>query len=146
MPRSKHLKWTVPLALVSAFLLLAKTMNSNPPTNRTRTSPDASDAELRTRVYRAPLAQVEAKVRSLSLSTYGRGWKVSPGTQPNSIIFRVPVVVFSDVLTVSLEREDEEKTRVEVESHSLVGQGDFGENRRHVRQILRALDAILPRA
>ncbi len=146
MPRQKW-KWVVPLALVSAFLVLAKTMNSNPPTNRAQTLPDASEADLQTRVYSAPLDEVAAKVRTQGrgLSTYGRRWHIeSEDVQP--IIFRVPVIVFSDLLTVSLHSEGQDKTRVDVESHSLVGQGDFGENRRHVRQILRALDAVLPRA
>lgn len=146
MSRSKHLRWIVPLALVGAVLLLGKTMNTNPPTNRAQTSPDASDADLRTRVYSVPLDEVAAQVRALHLSTYGRGWKMVPGDARGEIVFRVPVIVFSDVLTVSLQPQSEGKTRVDVESHSLVGQGDFGENRRHVRQLLRALDAVLPRA
>lgn len=145
MPQRKW-KWAASLALVGAFLVLARTMNSNPPTNRAQTSPDANDADLQTRFYQAPEGEVEAKVRALRLSTYGRGWKLSPARAPGEVAFRVPVLVFSDVLTVSLRSEGQSRTRVDVESHSLVGQGDFGENRRHIRQIIRALDAVLPRA
>lgn len=145
MSRFKHLRWLAALAVVGAFLLLGKTMNTNPPTNRAQTSPGASE-DVRTRVYSAPLNEVEAKVHALRLSTYGRGWTIVPGNAKDEIVFRVPVIVFSDLLTVSLHAGDEGKTRVDVESHSLVGQGDFGENRRHIRQILRALDAVLPSA
>jgi hypothetical protein len=147
MPRKNRLKWAIPLVLIAAFVVLAKTMNLNPPTNRAQTSPDQSDADLRTRVYGAPQNEVAAKVRALQLSTYGRAWKLeSKGTaKPNEITFRVPVIVFSDILCVSLQPEGKDRTRVDVESHSLVGQGDFGENRRHIKQLLRALDAALSR-
>lgn len=148
MPRKNRLKWAIPIVFIGAFGVLAKTMNSNPPTNRAQTLPDQSDADLQTRVYAAPQNEIAAKVRDLQLSTYGRAWKLdSKGTaKPNEITFRVPVIVFSDILTVSLGSEGKDRTRVDVESHSLVGQGDFGENRRHIKQLLRALDAALPRA
>lgn len=144
MSRFKHLRWIAALALAGAFLLLGKTMNTNPPTNRAQTSLDASE-DARTRVYSASLNEVAAKVRALRLSTYGRSWKMMPGGARGEVVFRVPVIVFSDLLTVSLHAQGQGETRVDIESHSLVGQGDFGENRRHVRQILRALDAVLRR-
>lgn len=145
MLRRKPWRWLIPLALVGALGAFAKMMNTNPPTNRAQTSPDASDADLRTRVYAASWQEVAAKTRALQLSTYGRRWRMVCETE-RPIVFRVPVIVFSDLLTVSLQSTGENQTRVDVESHSLIGQGDFGENRRHVRQILRALDAVLLRA
>jgi len=135
------------VAGLGALFFFSIAMNTNPPTNRAQTALDAPDPALQTRVYAAPTEQVADKVRALQISTYGRAWKLNEGAgqTPNRIVFRVPVIVFTDVLTVSLQSEGAAKTRVDVESHSLVGQGDFGENRRHVKQLLNALDALLPR-
>lgn len=54
----------------------------------------------------------------------------------------VPVLTFTDDLTVTLSSNNKETT-VNVRSASRVGKGDFGENRRHIIQLLTALDQRL---
>jgi uncharacterized protein (DUF1499 family) len=58
----------------------------------------------------------------------------------DNIRCEVPVLFFTDDLTITI-REQNEQTHVDVESRSRVGRGDFGENRRHIIQVLHALDA-----
>jgi len=132
---------------IGALFFFSIRMNTNPPSNRAQTAPDAPDPALQTRVYAAPMEQVADKVRALQISTYGRSWKLdeSASQTPNKIAFRVPVIIFTDVLTLTLQSAGNDKTRLDVESHSQVGQGDFGENRRHIKQLLNALDVLLPR-
>jgi len=149
MPLSRKMRrGALIVAGVGALFLFSIGMNTNPPSNRAQTAPDASDPALQTRVYGAPVELVARAVQSVQVSTYGRGWELDDGTssEPNKIVFRVPVILFTDVLTVSLQSVGVDKTRLDVESHSLVGQGDFGENRRHIKQLLSALDGALPRA
>lgn len=149
MPLSRNTRrGALAIAGIGALFLFSLSMNTRPPTNRAQTAPDAPDPALQTRVYAASTEHIADKVRALQISTYGRAWKLDAGAKgaPNQIAFRVPVIVFTDVLTVSLQSEGDDKTRVDVESHSQIGQGDFGENKRHVKQILNALDALLPRA
>jgi len=133
---------------VGALFLFSIAMNPNPPTNRAQTAPDARDSALQSRVYGAPVEHVTEKVRAVQISTYGRGWRLNEDADvgPNKIVFRVPVIIFTDILTLTLQSEGVDKTRVDVESHSQIGKGDFGENRRHIKQLLHALDALLPRA
>jgi uncharacterized protein (DUF1499 family) len=57
----------------------------------------------------------------------------------------VPVTIFIDDLTVTL-RTDGQSTLVDVRSQSrLAGKSDLGENRRHLFQLLRALDEVFAR-
>lgn len=146
---SKRLYWLAPLILLGGFVALAKATNTNPPTNSARTS--ANDSDLQTRIYKASPDLAAKTIASLSLSTYGRAWKLKSQTRvsPDEIelVFDVPVVVFTDVLTVSVRNRhsdsSDNEVEVNVESHSQVGKGDFGENRRHVLQMLAELDKTL---
>lgn len=100
--------------------------------------------ELKTRIYAADLPTVFETVKEivLTLSTYGRNWKLADSeTKTDKAIVKaeVPVVLFTDDLIVNMKQSDG-KTAVDVRSNSRVGQSDFGENRRHVLQILNALD------
>ena len=126
-------------------MVFAKVMNTNPPTNTARTSPD--DADLRTRVYGISLDDAAKQIAALPLSSYRRSWVVIEQKHDSEdeiqIVFHVPVVVFTDILTVSLRCKDKKHTEVNIESRSQVGQGDFGENRRHIRQILSVMDTSL---
>lgn len=149
MPLSRKTRRSVLIVVgVGALFLFSVAMNTNPPTNRAQTAPDAPDPALQTRVYGAPVELVARAVQSVRISTYGCAWKLDKGANgaPDKIVFRVPVIVFTDILTVSLQSAGENKTRVDVESHSQIGKGDFGENRRHIKQLLNALDVLLPRA
>lgn len=120
--------------------------------NLAQTSPENSDPNLRTRFYPAPQNEVTQTVRNLvpTLRTLGQTWKIVASSTRNEsdsndavkIRCEVPVLVFTDDLTVSVFAESN-RTRVDVHSQSRVGKGDFGENRRHVAQLLQALDLKL---
>jgi hypothetical protein len=117
------------------------------PTNSAATRPDHDDERLRTRHLRLPLAHVAAavKVALPALRTYGRRWRlVEMKAEPDSVVLRaeVPVLVFTDDLVATL-RAAPDGCRLNIASASRIGQGDFGENRRHILQLLSALQSQL---
>ena len=122
------------------------------PTNSAATRPDHDNERLRTRPLRLPLAHVAAaiKVTVPTLRTYGRRWRlvemklVEMKAEPTSVVLRaeVPVLVFTDDLVATL-RAAPDGCRLDIASASRIGQGDFGENRRHILQLLAALQAQL---
>jgi uncharacterized protein (DUF1499 family) len=144
-------KWALLIAVVAAFLVVAKLTNTNPPTNRATTSPGHEDEALRSRFYEAPLSRVitAAQTTLQSQRTYGRSWKItgydSSTVDSQQIHVEVPVLVFTDDLTVSIKQGSDGHTRVDCVSASRLGSGDFGENKRHVAQFLDALDLLLMR-
>lgn len=151
---SRALKWTLALAPILLVVAASRALNQNPPVNTAQTSPNSSDAALRTRFVRAPWQRVlsAAQTALASQKTYGRAWKVGQssiqGTAPGAKLrgelrVQVPVTVFTDDLTVTLSEEDDGQIRVDCASKSRVGRGDFGENRRHVLQFLAAFDELL---
>ncbi len=146
-PRSKRRWLLLPLALLA--LPLALKLLGVRAANHAGTSLDSADASLRTRAYAASPPEVRAQVLAAvaGLSTYGQPWRITPEA-PNrertlTIGCEVPVLVFTDDLTITIA-PDGIGSRVDVRSASRVGQGDFGENARHIRQLLGALDERLP--
>lgn len=117
------------------------------PVNHSETAPDATEAALRTRVYTASPAAVRAAALTAIAAqrSYGRAWKVVAEREDSSFAVRVevPVLMFTDDLTVTISSH-ERGARLDVHSQARIGRGDFGENRRHVLQLLFALDAALP--
>jgi uncharacterized protein (DUF1499 family) len=126
------------------------------PMNNASTGPALDDPLLRTRIYHATPIEIEATVNDIvpRLRTYGRKWRLissrptsQVATQGASIRIRceVPVLVFTDDLEVLLGEcfvdEVPGYTSVDVISRSRVGRSDLGENRRHIIQLLHALDA-----
>ena len=117
-------------------------------TNRAATTPDNRDLRLRTRTYRAAPDAVIAALETIvpSLRTYGRAWRIArtdgAADAMRTVHVEVPVVVFTDDLIVEITPRGT-GSRVEVRSRSRVGKGDLGENRRHLLQILPALDQAL---
>ena len=114
------------------------------PTNVAETS-ETSEA-LKTRHYKTNLQNFVAETEKIipTLSTYGQNWRVIESkTENNSATIKaeVPVVIFTDDLEIkaNIDKEKGEIT-VDVHSASRVGNSDFGENRRHILQILEALD------
>lgn len=131
-----------------AIILIFAASRFSSPTNVAQTDSNDSDKRLHPRTYNASREIVTAEIRALipQLRTYGRVWKMRGAKvqDPNVIYIEVPVLVFTDDLTVTLSKENAgASTRVEVRSASRVGKSDFGENRRHVVQFLTALDARL---
>lgn len=125
------------------------------PTNVAETS--ETNEALKTRHYKTDLQNFVAETEKIipTLSTYGQSWKLVGGgggggmtfgkneSQYHSatIIVEVPVVVFTDDLEITANEESgKDEITVNVRSASRVGNSDFGENRRHILQILEALD------
>lgn len=128
--------------VVVAILFIGRTFY---PDNIAETSPDGGKKRLKTRYYTTSLEHARKSVPEVisNLSTYGSNWKIkNDGTQiENVITAEVPVIVFTDDLTVSLKpTETEGEVQIDVVSKSRVGKSDFGENARHVRKLLEALD------
>ena len=147
-PKSKNRRrWLLVGAVcVAAFLVAGQTMNTSPPTNSAQTAPDAMP-ELRTRAYVQPVEEVAPVARQVALEqkTWLRSWRVVK--MGNDVIrVEVPVLFFTDDLTVHIDTDDAGKTRVNVESKSRVGQGDFGENRRHVAQFFKSVGSSVNQA
>ena len=142
-PRKSRKRWLLlPLAVVAlpiAFKLLG--IES---VNRASTRLGHADASLRTRFYALPPDQLKLQVLEAipKLSTYGQAWRVMAESDPGVVKCEVPVLVFTDDLEITIEAEPG-GSRVDVTSASRVGQGDMGENARHIRQLLSALDKSL---
>lgn len=124
------------------------------PQNYAETSEDAGDNALLTRRFKT-VKDISALVEDLKFllsgqTTYGRNWKVAGSEIENDsavIKAEVPIVIFTDDLEVRLnfapsKNIDSVKNEivVNVRSASRVGNSDFGENRRHIKQILEKLD------
>ncbi len=116
------------------------------PNNVAQTSVDNQDQALRTRRYKTDLQTFVGETKTLipTISTYGQDWKtVASDVAGNSasIKVEVPVVIFTDDLEIKADFDAEtSEVIVNVHSNSRVGKSDLGENRRHVLQILEALD------
>lgn len=116
------------------------------PNNVSETTANSEDGELKSRVYNADMQTIFETVKQIvpTLTTYGSNWKLTDSMIKNDqseITAEVPVIVFTDDLKVSLQKNGDGKTSVSIRSNSRVGKSDFGENRRHVLQILKEMDA-----
>ena len=114
------------------------------PNNIAETSVDAKEEALRPRKYKTDLPNFIGETEKIIAvqTTYLKSWKLissSTAGTTASIKTEVPVVVFTDDLEIKAETQNDE-VLVNIRSNSRVGQSDFGENRRHVLQILEALD------
>lgn len=116
------------------------------PDNIAETSADGGTKELRTRTYRTDVNTAKKAVKEIvpTLSTYGSNWKIvseKDGEDSATIKAEIPVIMFTDDLEIIIKRIGiNGGVEVNAVSKSRVGQSDFGENARHVRQILTALD------
>ncbi len=114
------------------------------PTNVAETS-DKNEA-LQTRYYKTDLQNFVAETEKIvpTLSTYGQSWRVMESkTENNAALIKVevPVLFFIDDVEIKANF-DAEKNEIIVNIHSAsrAGKSDLGENRRHILQILGALD------
>ncbi len=136
-------KWLFIVGIPLAVLLIAGRMtNTMPLSHSVKTSSDG-DAELKTRVYSHSPAEIMAAARAIAgeQKTWFKAWRVIESDE-NALHVEVPVLMFTDDLVVTVS-EAEGGTQLNVTSDSRVGQGDFGENRRHILQFLKALDEKL---
>jgi uncharacterized protein (DUF1499 family) len=115
------------------------------------TSSTHSDPKLRTRYYpiRTTFTQFAQQIEALipQLKNYGFRWKLVPtaASEQTSNFYKiqaeVPVFFFTDDLEVRLRlSESGNGVVVDIRSAARVGKSDLGENRRHVLQLLAALD------
>jgi uncharacterized protein (DUF1499 family) len=122
------------------------------PGNVAQTRPDHPEPALRTRRYprrggAAPLRQsIEDAVAART--TYGQSWHlVGTTTTPDggfAVRAEVPVLFYTDDLEVRVQPDPSGAYwLVDATSRSRVGKSDLGENRRHVVQLLSALDQDL---
>ena len=114
------------------------------PGNIAETLENGADETMRSRRYRTRLENFVGETEKIipSLAKYGQNWRLlSTEMTGDSAVIRaeVPVLVFTDDLVIRAVAENEE-TIVSIRSNSRLGKSDFGENRRHVLQLLRALD------
>jgi hypothetical protein len=151
MTRNRLIVLLVVVALVGLYVKFRS------PGNVAETSPAPADPGLQTRRYdiKGDLSSARKEVEQIipTLTTYGGAWKLATHNDnpkaaftdaegPTLAIVRaeVPVLVFTDDLQVRLRQYAENRVAVDVKSASRVGKSDFGENRRHIRQFLAALD------
>ena len=96
------------------------------------------------RVHAAPaahvFAQAETACRSLPRWTVT---KTDAAAGTLTVEVRTAFGGFTDDVTVLVTPDGPDAARVTVRSRSRVGRGDFGENARHIRALLRALDVRL---
>jgi uncharacterized protein (DUF1499 family) len=134
----------VVVVIFAGLLLIARTFY---PTNIAATAPHHGEEMLRTRHYKIDLKTFVAETEKIipTLSTYGRSWRFDGTDAGQDLAFiraEVPVVVFTDDLEIRAETDSANGgIVVNIHSNSRVGKSDFGENRRHVLQVLEALDA-----
>ena len=143
----KKIYWLVPVGAVGIWL--ANRAGVLTRDTMCETSPHASDPALRTRVYAvSPDAVRAALLTAVRLeTTYGRSWRVGAEREDGAFALRVeiPVLMITHDLTATISPH-ERGSRLDVHSRSRGGISDLGENRRHVLQLLQALDAALPAA
>ena len=114
------------------------------PTNVAETS--ETSETLRSRHYKTDLQNFVAETEKIipTLSTYGQSWRVVESKTENNaatIKAEVPVLFFTDDLVINANfNEEKNETTINIRSASRVGKSDLGENRRHILQILEALD------
>lgn len=138
------------IAIAVAFVIITIVIGRTfYPDNIAETAPDGGSKGLETRYYDTDVASVrEASKDAIGkLTTWGGAWRIvdeTDGGSAESIRVEIPVLFFTDDLEVSI-KDEAGKSRVDVRSASRVGKSDFGENERHVRQFLSALDeAVRP--
>ena len=116
------------------------------PGNVAETAENHKEENFRPRKYKTSLQNFVAELEKLipALTSYGQNWKfVSAEVSENSAAVKaeIPVVFFTDDLEIKAEYDAQtSETLVNLRSASRLGNTDFGENRRHILQILQALD------
>ena len=130
----------VPIALGGVALAVLGALNR---TNVAQTQPDHADARLRTRHYPCSLQTAHEVVLATIplLKSYGASWRVVSDAS-NVVRAEVPVLIFTDDLVVTMNAK-QGGVVLDVRSAARMGKSDLGENRRHVLQLLAALDEKL---
>lgn len=116
------------------------------PGNVAETSDASKEEALKTRRYKTDLKNFTVETEKIipTLTKYGQNWRfISTSSDETNATIKaeVPVVLFTDDLEIKAENDAEKgEIIVNIRSNSRVGKSDLGENRRHVLQLLAALD------
>ncbi|MCD9188388.1 MAG: DUF1499 domain-containing protein [Pyrinomonadaceae bacterium] len=116
------------------------------PGNVAETSGTPKEEALRTRRYKTDLEKFVAEAEKIipTLTKYGQNWRFISTTADEktaTLKAEIPVVLFTDDLEIKAENDaGKGEIVVNIRSNSRVGKSDLGENRRHVLQLLAALD------
>ncbi len=119
------------------------------PDNIAETSPDGEPKNLKTLYVEDEPENVSKIIDGIvpTLTTYGSAWKIVDKKETgDAFVFKVevPVLVFTDDMQITIQKpKDVELASVDVRSQSRVGKSDFGENARHIRKFLAALEEKL---
>jgi uncharacterized protein (DUF1499 family) len=136
----RRLKWPVLLALLGAA---GWAYTAWPVLNEVETGRTPEYSDLQPRSYGVPPEQVVAAVKG-ALARLPRWQLVGSGSGPGGArvdaVHATLVWGFEEDVTVKVTREAG-RTKVSVRSKSRIGQADFGQNARNVRELLAALDA-----
>ena len=113
--------------------------------NQVVTAQDHWDPRLRGRTYSIPFEKVWQA--SLALADGGlRRWKVIESDDVEGVIkaeSKTFWLRFTDDVTIRIYLDEDAQTRVDVESKSRKGSGDFGTNARRAARFFKALDRKL---
>ncbi len=134
------------LLVVVLIALAVAAATAWPRINEVETGRTPEYADLQPHVYKASPAAVEEALRAAVAAIPRLEWKNSgrgPGGTAVQLVASTPLLKFQDDVTVHLKAEGG-RTRVSVHSKSRVGQWDFGQNARNIRELLAELDRRLP--
>jgi len=134
--------WTLVVAMAAGALWAATAW---PRLNDVETGRTPEYPDLQVRTYEAGVETVSKAVQE-ALSGLPRWTVVGSGTGPEgafvSAVHETIVFRFEDDVTVRIRRSGG-RTTLSARSHSRVGDWDFGQNARNLRELLTAVDARL---
>ncbi len=109
------------------------------------TTPGNADPFFRPRQYSQTKEEVAAAAQE-TLRSLAR-WKVVEYRENQGRIHAThtaPIIPFVEDVNIYIVQGLDGITRLEVVSQSQAGKGDFGQNKRNIKELLSALDAKLP--
>ncbi len=109
------------------------------------TAPGNPDPFFRPRKYGKPKEEVAAAVQEI-LASLTR-WKVVEYRENQGRLHAThtaPIIPYTEDVNIYIVQGLDGITKLEVISQSQTGKGDFGQNKRNIKELLSALDAKLP--
>ncbi|MBN4054692.1 M28 family peptidase [Nitrospira defluvii] len=114
--------------------------------NQAETDPHHSDRSLRTRNYHLPYDIFFNRLLNL-IDTLPR-WRIVHRDRLSGEILaerQTKTFRFVDDIRIQVSKIDENRITLNLRSASRVGQGDFGQNARNIREVLNGLDDVMSR-
>ncbi len=139
----------LPLVLAAGALLLNRAALFAPPgplarlatylgSNVAELQPQAALPELRPGVYPVK-PELLCREVAAALDTLGWDWRQTHDCRYQATV-TTPLLKFTDDVTVTVEPVGEASARLYVRSAARIGRGDFGANRRHVLDLVAAVE------